>query len=166
MNAPLVFTNANVPLTEPDGTRRSKRQISKELTALRVIAAARFAFTNTGYYPSGVRDIARRAGMSTGAVFATAPDKESLWVLAMGGPPPSLDLAEEVALIEAQRPDWVYIFRKAPGGVYLATLSPENLNPLHNSGPVATGKGDSPAAALRAARLQADRKSPIQETIQ
>lgn len=153
-----------VPLT--DAARPNKRVLAKARTTTRVIEAARFAFTNTGYYPSGVRDIARRAGMSTGAVFATAPDKESLWVLAMGGPPPSLDLAEEVALIEAQRPDWVYIFRKAPGGVYLATLSPDNLNPLHNSGPVATGQGDSPAAALRAARLQADRKSPIQGTIQ
>ncbi|WP_313010692.1 TetR/AcrR family transcriptional regulator [Brevundimonas sp.] len=166
MNAPLVFTNAAVPLTEVDGTRRNKRQISKELTALRVIAAARFAFTNTGFFASTTRDIARRAGMSTGSVFATAPDKESLWVLAMGGPPPSLFLAEEVALIEAQRPDWVYIIRKAPRGVYLATLSPDNLNPLRDSGPVATGQGDSPAAALRAARLQADRKSPLQGTIQ
>lgn len=149
-----------------DTPRPNKRVLAKARTTTRVIEAARFAFTNTGYFVSGVRDIARRAGMSTGAIFATAPDKESLWVLAMGGPPPSLFLAEEVALIEAQRPDWVYIIRKAPRGVYLATLSPDNLNPLHNSGPVATGQGDSPAAALRAARLQADRKSPIQGTLQ
>lgn len=149
-----------------DAPRPNKRFLAKARTTTRVIEAARFAFTNTGYFPSGIRDIARRAGMSIGAVFATAPDKESLWVLAMGGPPPSLFLAEEVALIEAQRPDWVYIIRKAPRGVYLATLSPDNLNPLHNSGPVATGQGDSPAAALRAARLQADRKSPIQGTLQ
>lgn len=166
MNAPLVFTNAAVPLTEPDGARRNRRQVSKELTAHRVVAAARFAFTNTGYFASTVRDIADRAGTSTGAIFSNVEGKEALWRLAMGGPPPSLDLAEEVALIEAQRPDWVYIFRKAPDGRYLATLSPDNLNPLHNSGPVATGQGDSPASALHAARLQADRKSPIQEAFQ
>lgn len=150
----------------PTAPRQTRRQQGKALTRTKVIEAARFAFTNTGYAASTVKDIAARARTSIGTIFATAPDKESLWVLAMGGPPPSLDLAEEVALIEAQRPDWVYIFRKAPGGVYLATLSPDNLNPLHNSGPVATGKGDSPAAALRAARLQADRKSPIQGTLQ
>ena len=90
-----------------DAPRPNKRFLAKARTTTRVIEAARFAFTNTGYFPSGIRDIARRAGMSIGAVFATAPDKESLWVLAMGGPPPSLFLAEEVALIEAQRPDWV-----------------------------------------------------------
>ena len=153
-----------VPLT--DTVRPNRRVQAKARTTTRVIEAARFAFTNTGFFATTTRDIARRAGMSTGAIFQTVPNKESLWRLAMGGPPPSLDLAEEVALIEAQRPDWVYIFRKAPDGRHLATLSPDNLNPLHNAGPVATGQGDSPASALHAARLQADRKSPIQGAFQ
>lgn len=141
--------------------RQTRRQQGKAITRNKVIEAARFAFTNAGYYASTVNDIAARAGTSIGSIFSNAEDKPALWRLAMGGPPPSLELAEQVALVEAQRPDWVWIIRKAPDGRYLATLSPENLNPLYNSGPVATGQGDSPASALYAARLQADRKSPI-----
>lgn len=139
-----------------------RRRLGKDVTALRVAASARHLFTNAGYFSTTTRDIARRAGRSTSAVFATAPDKESLWVLAMGGPPPSLQLAEEVALIEALRPDWVWIVRKGPDGRYLATLSPRDWNPLDNAGPCAAGQGDSPASALYAARLQADRREPLQ----
>lgn len=149
-------------LSPSDRARLNKRQLGKVRTAQRITEAARFAFTNTGFFASTIRDVARRAGMSTGALFGAAPDKEALWRLAMGGPPPSLQLAEEVALIEAQRPGWVWIVRKGPDGRYLSTLSPRDWNPMHNAGPVASGEGDSPASALYAARLQADRKAPLQ----
>lgn len=147
------------PSTWPptDGASLNRRARAKRATEARLRDAARFLFVNAGYFDTTIRDIAGRMGMSTGAVFNHAPDKPGLWRLVMGGPPPSPQLAEEVALVEAALPDWGYLVRKEPDGRYYASLSTPDYHPLKPEGFLAVGRGDSPASAVRAARIEAER---------
>lgn len=156
--APVVFTSEAVPLRDPDGRPRNRRVVARELTQARLRAAARFLFTHVGYFDTGVRDVARRMAMSTGSVFAHVKDKEQLWRDAMGGPAPSLALAEEVALVLALRPGWRWLIRY-DGSRYLSSLTSPDYNPMRNGGLMVSGLGDSPAAALREARIAADRET-------
>lgn len=140
-------------LARADGLRARK----KAATRARLIDAARFLFSNVGYFDVGIRDVASRMGMSIGAVFAHVEGKAALWRLAMGGPPPSEALAEELALIFAQRPGWDFVLRSAGGG-FLALLTAPDYRPFTDAAvDCHTGKGDSPAEALRQARIAAER---------
>lgn len=135
----------------------NKRQRAKVATAAALIDAARFLFTNVGYFSTGIRDVADRMKMSTGAVFAQVPDKAALWFLAMNGPAPDTDLAEQVALIQAQRRGWGWVLR-FNGSEHLAALSPPSMAAV--AMPAAhhySGRGATPAEALRQARLSAER---------
>jgi len=142
---------------------KNRRQLAKERTLQRLKAEARFLFENVGYFDVGIRDIAQRMGMSTGAVFSHVSDKAALWRLVMHGPPPSEALAEEVAMVEAMHPGWGWNMRKM-GGQYVASLTSPDFHLSTNGGLSVTGKGDSPASALREARIEADRKSPLPPT--
>jgi AcrR family transcriptional regulator len=64
---------------EDAGPRLGARALAKQRTRERVIAAARRLFTELGYEGATIRQIAQAAGMSTGAVFASFPDKEALF---------------------------------------------------------------------------------------
>lgn len=145
-----------VPITPPKG--RNRRARAKQATEARLRDAARFLFVNVGYFDTTIRDVAGRMGMSTGAVFNHTEDKPGLWRLVMGGPPPSAKLAEEVALVEAALPDWGYLVRKERAGRYYASLSTPDYHPLKPGGFLAVGRGDSPASAVRAARIEVERK--------
>ena len=136
----------------------NRRQQAKAATRARLVDSARFLFAHVGYFNVGIRDVAQRMGMSTGAVFNQVDDKQQLWRLAMGGPPPSEALAEEVALLEAQRPGWRWSLRRTHDGRYAAMVAASD-NP-YSTAPSAAGMGDSPAAALRDARIAVDRKDP------
>ena len=57
----------------------SQRLLSKLRTRAKVMAAARTLFSQHGYEAATIRDIARAAGMSTGAVFANFQDKSDLF---------------------------------------------------------------------------------------
>lgn len=57
----------------------SQRLLSKQRTRQKVMEAARALFSEHGYEAATIRDIARRAGMSTGAVFANFQDKADLF---------------------------------------------------------------------------------------
>jgi len=65
------------PVEAPVPTNR--RVLSKIRTRQKVLEAARELFTERGYEAATIRDIARRAGMSTGAVFASFQDKSDLF---------------------------------------------------------------------------------------
>lgn len=65
-----------VEVIEAAPTRRAQ---SKLRTRHKVLDAARALFIERGYEAATVRDIARRAGMSTGAVFANFQDKSDLF---------------------------------------------------------------------------------------
>ena len=62
--------------TEP---RMNRRQAAKVRTRQKVLEAARDLFAERGYEPATIRDIAKGAGMSTGAVFANFQDKAELF---------------------------------------------------------------------------------------
>ena len=60
-------------------TRPNQRALAKQRTRERILAAARSLFSERGYEGATIRDIAREAGMSTGAVFASFTDKSDLF---------------------------------------------------------------------------------------
>lgn len=59
--------------------RLNRRQAAKVRTRQKVLDAARTLFAERGYEPATIRDIAKGAGMSTGAVFANFQDKAELF---------------------------------------------------------------------------------------
>ena len=59
--------------------RLNRRQAAKIRTRQKVLDAARALFAERGYEPATIRDIAKGAGMSTGAVFANFQDKAELF---------------------------------------------------------------------------------------
>ncbi|MDQ1154673.1 TetR/AcrR family transcriptional regulator [Brevundimonas sp. SORGH_AS_0993] len=59
--------------------RMNRRQAAKIRTRQKVLDAARSLFAERGYEPATIRDIAKGAGMSTGAVFANFQDKAELF---------------------------------------------------------------------------------------
>jgi AcrR family transcriptional regulator len=69
------------PSTTLNGTepRMNRRQAAKVRTRQKVLEAARELFAERGYEPATIRDIAKGAGMSTGAVFANFQDKAELF---------------------------------------------------------------------------------------
>ena len=74
LNAP--FQSVEQPA---DGQRLNRRQAAKVRTRQKVLDAARDLFSERGYDPATIRDIAKGAGMSTGAVFANFQDKAELF---------------------------------------------------------------------------------------
>lgn len=59
--------------------RPNQRALAKQRTREKILAAARTLFAERGYEGATIRDIARAAGMSTGAVFASFTDKSDLF---------------------------------------------------------------------------------------
>lgn len=59
--------------------RGGHRAQQKAATMASVVEAARCCFNTTGYERTTMRDIARMAGRSTGAVFASFEGKEALY---------------------------------------------------------------------------------------
>lgn len=57
----------------------TRRALAKQQTRDKVVQAAREMFIERGYDGATIRDIARAAGMSTGAVFASFADKTELF---------------------------------------------------------------------------------------
>lgn len=73
-------SSAPSPDAEARGQPRiNRRQAAKVRTRQKVLDAARSLFAQRGYEPATIRDIARGAGMSTGAVFASFQDKAELF---------------------------------------------------------------------------------------
>ncbi|PZO05437.1 MAG: hypothetical protein DCF29_08015 [Alphaproteobacteria bacterium] len=66
----------------------NRRQRAKARTQAKVVAAAQAVFEAKPYVAATIRDIAKAAGMSTGAIFANFKGKAELWVAAMGSAPP------------------------------------------------------------------------------
>jgi AcrR family transcriptional regulator len=62
-----------------EADRPNQRSQAKRRTREKILAAARALFAERGYEASTIRDIAKAAGMSTGAVFASFADKSDLF---------------------------------------------------------------------------------------
>jgi len=74
--SPMQVPYEPFEVEQPPANRRTQ---SKLRTRQKLLAAARDLFIDRGYEPATVRDIARAAGMSTGAVFANFQDKSDLF---------------------------------------------------------------------------------------
>ena len=74
------------------------RQQAKARTYQKVLDASAALFAEVGYHQTGIRDIAKRAGMSTGAVFANFADKEAIYRTIHGHDPISPE--QGLALLE------------------------------------------------------------------
>ena len=61
------------------GVRPNQRAMAKQRTREKILAAAADLFATRGYEGATIRDIAKGAGMSTGAVFASFADKSDLF---------------------------------------------------------------------------------------
>ena len=136
----------------------NRRQTAKIATRSRIIAAARALFEDGTYAEATIRGIARAAGMSTGAVFATVPDKAALWTAVYGGPAPDPDIADEIARTLGALPDhgWMIARRTdGRGSPFHATLTTPDFDPVERTGQCFGGRGATPAAALRQARENA-----------
>ncbi|HZZ86757.1 MAG TPA: helix-turn-helix domain-containing protein [Caulobacteraceae bacterium] len=59
--------------------RQNQRALAKQRTREKLLGAARVLFAERGYEGATIRDIAKSAGMSTGAVFASFTDKSDLF---------------------------------------------------------------------------------------
>jgi AcrR family transcriptional regulator len=75
----------------------SKRQIQKASTRARVVQAATVQFQAEGYDGTNLRDIAKMAGVSTGAIFANFRDKEALYREVFGHAPYSAEQGRAMA---------------------------------------------------------------------
>jgi len=73
-----TLTTASVS-ADAAAPRLNRRQAAKIRTRQKVLEAARSLFAERGYEPATIRDIAKGAGMSTGAVFANFQDKAELF---------------------------------------------------------------------------------------
>jgi AcrR family transcriptional regulator len=65
--------------TPVDPARTNQRALAKQRTREKILAAAKALFAERGYEGATIRDIAKAAGMSTGAVFASFTDKSDLF---------------------------------------------------------------------------------------
>lgn len=74
-----LSSSQTVSETEAETPRLNRRQAAKVRTRQKVLDAARTLFAERGYEPATIRDIAKGAGMSTGAVFANFQDKAELF---------------------------------------------------------------------------------------
>ena len=59
--------------------RPNQRALAKQRTREKILASAKALFAGRGYESATIRDIAKQAGMSTGAVFASFTDKSDLF---------------------------------------------------------------------------------------
>jgi AcrR family transcriptional regulator len=62
-----------------EADKPTRRAQAKRRTREKIVAAAKSLFAERGYEASTIRDIAKAAGMSTGAVFASFTDKADLF---------------------------------------------------------------------------------------
>jgi len=75
----IALTPSNTNDDASETPRLNRRQAAKVRTRQKVLDAARALFAERGYEPATIRDIAKGAGMSTGAVFANFQDKAELF---------------------------------------------------------------------------------------
>ena len=75
----IALTPSKTNDAESETPRLNRRQAAKVRTRQKVLDAARALFAERGYEPATIRDIAKGAGMSTGAVFANFQDKAELF---------------------------------------------------------------------------------------
>lgn len=99
-----TVTTAQKTAANDDAPKLNRRQAAKVATRAKVLAAAKALFEAVGHERATIRDIAAKAGMSTGAVFANFKDKADLYRTVYGHDPltPEQGLRLARALREAE----------------------------------------------------------------
>lgn len=92
----------------------NRRQQAKARTRARVLTAATELFARDGYAAATIRDIAKRAGMSTGAVFANFKDKAALYRAIHGHDPVMPEVGAEFFTQVRALINWIDIVHKFP----------------------------------------------------
>lgn len=92
----IALTPSKTNDAESETPRLNRRQAAKVRTRQKVLDAARALFAERGYEPATIRDIAKGAGMSTGAVFANFQDKAELFEAVL-----SEDMAKLAEILKA-----------------------------------------------------------------
>ncbi|MBD3832840.1 MAG: helix-turn-helix transcriptional regulator [Brevundimonas sp.] len=88
-----------VTLTTSPAPRVNKREASKAATRAKVVSAAAKLFADVGYEKATIRDIAKSATMSTGAVFANFEDKAALYTAIQGHAPVTTEQGLELFML-------------------------------------------------------------------
>lgn len=99
------MSEVTTPVAANDAAPKlNRRQYSKIATRAKVLQAGRELFETRGYEGSTIRAVARHAGMSTGAVFASFTDKADLYRAVYGHDPltPEQGIKLAAALREAE----------------------------------------------------------------
>lgn len=96
----MTFVNTK-PITPTAERPLTSRALAKQRTREKILDAARQLFNERGYEGATVRDIAKAAGMSTGAVFASFADKAELFDEIVAGDYRALESDMAEALREA-----------------------------------------------------------------
>lgn len=86
-------------LTTSPAPRVNKREASKAATRAKVVSAAAKLFADVGYEKATIRDIAKSATMSTGAVFANFEDKAALYTAIQGHAPVTTEQGLELFML-------------------------------------------------------------------
>lgn len=84
MDALSFMTPAPTAPEPAEPVRLNLRQKAKAATRQKVLTAAENLFETVGYKAATIRQIAKDAGMSTGAVFANFEDKDDLYLTIHG----------------------------------------------------------------------------------
>lgn len=97
--SPAAPFEVEVDLTTSPAPRLNKRQASKAATRAKVVSAAAKLFAEVGYEKATIRDIAKSAKMSTGAVFANFEDKAALYTAIQGHAPVTTEQGLELFML-------------------------------------------------------------------
>ena len=89
------------PITPLHDRPLTGRALAKQRTRQKILEAARALFNERGYDGATVRDIAKAAGMSTGAVFASFADKAELFDEIVAGDYQALEVEMAQAVRDA-----------------------------------------------------------------
>lgn len=93
---------------EAEGPKLTSRDHAKIRTAERVLAAARALFEEDGFAKATIRNIAKKAKMSTGAIFANYDDKVELYKAVYEHAPVTPEQGRE--LLQLAEKSWKELF--------------------------------------------------------
>ena len=125
---------------------KGRRTRQRETTRALIVTTAARLFRERGFEAVNFRDLAAEMDRSTGSIFAHFRNKEEVWTAAIGGPPPDFAMAEQLALLQGERPDAGWILCGRPDGQFEAHAFERDGHKVSATGPSA----EKAVAALRA----------------
>lgn len=125
---------------------KSRRSKQREATRALIVTTAARLFRERGFEAVNFRDLASEMDRSTGSIFAHFSSKDEVWTAAIGGPPPDFRMADQLALLQGERPNVGWILCGRPDGQFEAHAFERSGQKVSATGPSA----EKAVAALRA----------------